>query len=146
MVVVSGAARRLPRNHPDHRDGYYCLFMVPHFDNRRKTYSVAARRCYGECGVLGHWRRLDRAVMGVGHYQDLDGYMDKRTMKDRLLSIGLLGTIVAAICCFTPALVVLLGVVGLSSIVGYLDFVLLPILAVFLMITGYAIWRRMTSR
>jgi mercuric ion transport protein len=67
-------------------------------------------------------------------------------MKDKLLLTGIIGTIVAAICCFTPALVILLGVVGLSSIVGYLDFVLLPILAIFLIITGYALWRRMKSR
>lgn len=67
-------------------------------------------------------------------------------MTDKLLLTSVIGTVVAAICCFTPALVILLGVVGLSSIVGYLDFVLLPILAVFLIITGYALWRRMTSQ
>lgn len=59
-----------------------------------------------------------------------------------LLKIGLIGSAVAAICCFTPALVVLLGTVGLSSLVGMLDIVLLPALAVFLVITGYALWKR----
>ena len=146
MVVVSGAARRLPRNHPDHRDGYYCLSVVPHFDNRWQTYTAAARRDYGKCGVLSHGCRLDRTAMGVGRYQYVDGYMDKRAMRDQLLLTGVIGTIVAAICCFTPALVILLSIVGLSSIVGYLDFVLLPALAIFLIITGYALWRRMTSR
>ena len=63
-------------------------------------------------------------------------------MKDRLLKVGVVGTIVAAICCFTPVLVVLFGAVGLSAIVGYLDIVLLPALAVFLVITGYALWTR----
>jgi len=146
MVVVSGTARRLPRNHPVHRDGYYCLSVVPHFDNRWQTYTVAARRGYGERGVLGHGSRLDRTAMGVGRYQYADGYMDKRAMRDQLLLTGVIGTIFAAICCFTPALVILLSIVGLSSIVGYLDFVLLPTLAIFLIITGYALWRRMTSR
>ena len=63
-------------------------------------------------------------------------------MKERLLKVGVIGTIVAAICCFTPILVVLFGAVGLSAVVGYLDIVLLPALAVFLVITGYALWKR----
>ncbi len=60
----------------------------------------------------------------------------------RLLRTGIIGTVVAAICCFTPILVVLFGVVGLSALVGYLDLVLFPALAIFLEITGYALWRR----
>lgn len=63
-------------------------------------------------------------------------------MTDRLLVAGATGTIIAAFCCFTPVLVVLLGAIGLSAVLGYLDFVLLPVLAVCLMITGYALWRR----
>jgi mercuric ion transport protein len=63
-------------------------------------------------------------------------------MENKLLKIGIVGTVVAAICCFTPALVILLGAVGLSSFVGMLDIVLLPALAVFLVITGYALWKR----
>lgn len=59
-----------------------------------------------------------------------------------LLKVGITGTIIAAICCFTPALVILLGVLGLSSLVGMLDIVLLPALAIFLVITGYALWKR----
>tara|TARA_R110002110_G_scaffold8785_3_gene43818 strand:+ start:58 stop:264 length:207 start_codon:yes stop_codon:yes gene_type:complete len=59
-----------------------------------------------------------------------------------LLKLGLVGTVVAAICCFTPALVVLLGAVGLSAWLGWLDIVLLPVLAIFLVITGYALWKR----
>lgn len=63
-------------------------------------------------------------------------------MNDRLLKMGIIGTVIAALCCFTPALVVLLGVVGLSAIVGYLDYVLMPALAVFVVITIYAVIRR----
>lgn len=64
-------------------------------------------------------------------------------MKDRaLLRTGLVGTAVTAFCCFTPVLVILLGVVGLSAIVGWLDFVLLPALAAFVGLTGYALLRR----
>lgn len=63
-------------------------------------------------------------------------------MNDRLLRVGITGTVIAALCCFTPILVVLLGVVGLSALAGWLDFVLLPALAVFAGITVYALWRR----
>ncbi len=37
-----------------------------------------------------------------------------------LLKIGVSGSVVAALCCFTPVLVVLFGVIGLSAWVGYL--------------------------
>jgi len=60
----------------------------------------------------------------------------------RLLRTGIIGSIIVTLCCVTPILVVLFGVVGLSAAVGYLDFVLLPALAVFLAITGYALWKR----
>ena len=64
-------------------------------------------------------------------------------MNDRtLLRTGIIGTIVAAICCFTPVLVILFGVVGLSALVGYLDYVLFPALAFFAGLTLYALWRR----
>jgi len=59
-----------------------------------------------------------------------------------LLKIGIIGTVVAALCCFTPVLVVLLGVAGLSALVGWLDVVLLPALGVCVAITAYALGRR----
>ena len=61
---------------------------------------------------------------------------------DRLLKYGLIGTALVALCCFTPILVILLGAVGLSALLGWLDIVLLPALAVFIGITLYALWRR----
>ena len=65
---------------------------------------------------------------------------------DRLLKYGLIGTVVAALCCFTPILVILMGAVGLSALLGWLDIVLLPALAVFIGITLYALWRRQRTR
>lgn len=41
------------------------------------------------------------------------------------------GTAIAALCCFTPVLVVLLGAVGLAAWLAWLDYVLLPALVVF---------------
>ena len=58
-----------------------------------------------------------------------------------LLRTGIGGGVIAALCCFTPVLVVLLGVVGLSVLAGWLDYVLLPALA-FVAIAVYALWRR----
>ncbi len=62
-----------------------------------------------------------------------------------LLKVGIVGTGIAALCCFTPVLVILLGALGLSAMVGVLDYVLLPTLALFIAITVYAIWKRKTS-
>lgn len=59
-----------------------------------------------------------------------------------ILITGVIGSIVAALCCFTPTLVVLLGVVGLSALTGYLDYVLLPALGFFILLTIYALLRR----
>ncbi|MBV1897673.1 MAG: mercury resistance system transport protein MerF [Rhodobacteraceae bacterium] len=56
--------------------------------------------------------------------------------------MGIIGTVIIALCCFTPILVVLFGIVGLSALVGYLDYVLFPALAVFILITIYAVIRR----
>lgn len=59
-----------------------------------------------------------------------------------LLRVGVVGTVLVALCCFTPILLILLGVVGLSALTGYLDYVLLPALAVFIGLTIYAVWRK----
>ena len=61
---------------------------------------------------------------------------------DGMLKLGLIGTVVTALCCFTPLLVVLLGTVGLSAVLGYLDLVLFPALAVFVALMAYALWRK----
>ena len=63
-------------------------------------------------------------------------------MKDKLLMTGVIGTVIAALCCFTPVLVILLGAVGLSAILGVIDYVLIPALIFFVGLTAYAIIRR----
>ena len=65
-------------------------------------------------------------------------------MKDKLLALGIGGVVAAALCCFTPLLPILLTSLGLTGLLDvlYNDAVLLPALAWFLMITGYAIWRQ----
>jgi len=48
---------------------------------------------------------------------------------------SLIGTVVVALCCFTPVLVIVLTALGLAAWVGYLDFVLLPLLAILIALT-----------
>ncbi len=65
-------------------------------------------------------------------------------MNDRtLLRTGVIGSVIAAVCCFTPALVLLFAAAGLSAWMGWwLDyFVLFPALAFFLGLAGYAVYR-----
>tara|TARA_B100000949_G_C14262675_1_gene443560 strand:- start:524 stop:742 length:219 start_codon:yes stop_codon:yes gene_type:complete len=59
-----------------------------------------------------------------------------------LLRLGIVGTIIVALCCFTPVLVILVAAVGLSALTGYLDYVLIPALLIFLGLTVYAVRRR----
>jgi len=62
--------------------------------------------------------------------------------RKRLMIFGLAGVALTALCCFTPILVGLLGVVGLGAVTGYLDYVLLPALAGFLSLAVYSLLRR----
>lgn len=61
---------------------------------------------------------------------------------NKMLATGLIGTVIAALCCFTPLLVIALGAVGLSAILGYLDYILLPALGIFILMTIFALYRR----
>lgn len=64
-------------------------------------------------------------------------------MSNKGLAItGIIGTVIVALCCFTPILVILLAGVGLSAMTGYLDYVLLPALGFFVLLTIYAVWRK----
>ena len=56
------------------------------------------------------------------------------------------GTVIAALCCFTPVLVIVLGAIGMSAIVKYLDVVLLPLLGLFVVILVVGLAAREKSR
>ncbi|MBA3326300.1 MAG: mercury resistance system transport protein MerF, partial [Rhodobacteraceae bacterium] len=58
-----------------------------------------------------------------------------------ILKTGVIGSVIVAICCFTPILVIGLGAVGLSAWLGWSDYVLLPALALFLGLTAWGLWR-----
>lgn len=64
------------------------------------------------------------------------------TKDKKLLRLGSGGTAIAAICCFTPALVVLVGFAGLSAIVGWLDYGLFPVMFASMGLVAYALYLR----
>lgn len=64
--------------------------------------------------------------------------MDDRT----LLRTGVVGSLVAALCCAAPLLAVALGALGLSAWLAWADYVLLPLLALSLALVAFAFWRR----
>ena len=53
-----------------------------------------------------------------------------------LLRFGVVGTVLVALCCFTPVLVGLFALLGLSALTGYLDWVLLPSLVFFILLSA----------
>ena len=59
-----------------------------------------------------------------------------------LLKTGIIGTVVAALCFFTPLLVVVLSAIGLSAWLAWADYVLFPALAVFVALTVVALSRQ----
>ncbi len=64
-------------------------------------------------------------------------------MNDKtLLRTGIVGSVIVALCCVTPILVVAVSAIGLAAIIGWLDLVLFPALAFFLGLTAYALIRR----
>ena len=69
-------------------------------------------------------------------------------MKGWLLPLSLGGAGLAAVCCMTHFLPWLFSLLGISGALGYVyrDDVLLPILAGFLILTGYALWQRRRAK
>ncbi len=57
---------------------------------------------------------------------------------------AVIGTAVVALCCFTPVLVIFLGIVGLSAFTPYLDYVLFPALVILMILAAvsYGKWKR----
>lgn len=62
----------------------------------------------------------------------------------RVFIAGLVGTIVVALCCFTPYFALLLAFLGLALITPYLDFILIPLLIIFITLTIFSFikWKR----
>jgi|SRR6516164_9700014 mercuric ion transport protein len=64
-------------------------------------------------------------------------------MTDRsLITTGAIGAILAAICCATPPLVVVLGSIGLTAWLANADYVVLPVLFLGVALLGLGLYRR----
>lgn len=63
--------------------------------------------------------------------------MKSQPSKKRFIA-ALAGTLLIALCCFTPVLVITLGALGLSAFTPYLDYVLFPALGIMAVVTALA--------
>jgi mercuric ion transport protein len=63
-------------------------------------------------------------------------------MRDRtLLTTGVLGAVVAVVCCATPLLAVVFGAVGLTAWLAKADYVLIPALILCFALIGLSFYR-----
>jgi mercuric ion transport protein len=69
-------------------------------------------------------------MVTVCHWRTAGNMTAKRNFK---LSLG--ASVVAAVCCFTPLLGWLLGLMGVAHLTGWIDYVALPVLGVSLALT-----------
>lgn len=51
------------------------------------------------------------------------------------LRASVIGTIVVLLCCFTPILVITVGLVGFGALTPYLDYILFPLLGIMMIVT-----------
>ena len=67
-------------------------------------------------------------------------------MNDRsLITTGGIVTVLAAICCATPILAILLGAIGLTGWIAGADFVVMPALILGAALVGFGLYRRQAS-
>lgn len=64
-------------------------------------------------------------------------------MKDAtILKTGVVGSVIAAVCCATPVLAITFGAFGVSAWLAWADYVLIPMLIMFVGLTAYGVRRR----
>lgn len=59
----------------------------------------------------------------------------------RLFGIGAAGSLLAALCCATPLLAIVLGALGFSAWLGWSDYIVMPALVLFVAIAVYGLMR-----
>jgi mercuric ion transport protein len=68
-------------------------------------------------------------------------------LRDRtLITTGTVGAVLAAICCATPLLAVVLGAVGLAGWLAKADYLVIPALILCLGLVGFGLYRRPLRR
>lgn len=60
----------------------------------------------------------------------------------KTLRAGIAGTIIGAICCFTPLLVVVFGFAGVSAWLGWIDYALFPVMFASMGVVAHALYLR----
>lgn len=64
-------------------------------------------------------------------------------MRDRtLITTGIVGGALAAICCATPLLAILFGAVGLTAWIAKADYVVIPALVLSVALIGFGLYRQ----
>lgn len=64
-------------------------------------------------------------------------------MSDRsLITTGAIGAILAAICCATPLLAVILGTVGLTAWLAHADYIVISVLILGVALASFGLYRR----
>jgi mercuric ion transport protein len=64
-------------------------------------------------------------------------------MTDRsLITTGAIGAALAAICCVTPLLAVVLGSIGLTAWLAKADHIIMPVLLLGVALVGFGVYRR----
>ncbi|WP_288901588.1 mercury resistance system transport protein MerF [uncultured Sneathiella sp.] len=58
------------------------------------------------------------------------------------LRLGITGTVIGAVCCFTPLLVVVFGFAGISAWLGWIDYALFPVMFASMGVVAYALYLR----
>jgi mercuric ion transport protein len=68
-------------------------------------------------------------------------------MRDRaLITTGVIGSALAAICCVTPLLAIVLGAAGLAAWIAEADYVVIPALILCLALIGLGLYRGRPGR
>jgi mercuric ion transport protein len=62
-----------------------------------------------------------------------------------LMKTGVVGAIIAAICCATPVLAIALGALGLAAWIAWADYVVMAALVAFAVLAGYGFYRRRST-
>lgn len=60
----------------------------------------------------------------------------------KAFNTGLVGAVIGALCCFTPLLVILFGFAGISAWLGWVDYILFPLMFASMGVVAYALYLR----
>ncbi len=65
---------------------------------------------------------------------------------DTLIGTGVIGGVVAALCCATPLLAIVFGAIGLTAWVAKADYVLIPALLICFGLIAFGLYRNRLRR